>query len=162
MKKPVKIFFLLVIFSLLGGCSRTFSQNQFATHVVTEITVTCETCEDFTQRYYASPEKVRAILLCIRKLGPDFPAQTDVDAIPGKTLSITLGCTDGSRVTYRIRNNQFIQKNGGTWRRINQKNALGFYQLILGIDSDPEQRTRWDLLPASAARRVYFPATDHP
>ena len=157
MKKWVKIFFVLVIISLFSGCRQGFSQKSTSSNLVSSITITCESCGNFSRRDYSSPEKMRLILLCIRKLGPDFPARTDVDAIAGKTLCITLSCADGSRITYRIKNNQYIQKNAGQWRQINLDNASGFFQLIMNTPSDEISRISQDPLPEGQGRRAYFP-----
>lgn len=138
MKKWVKILLFLVIISLISGCTSRFSQDSAASSMVTSITVTCESCDSFLQRDYATPEKVRLILLCIRRLGPDFPVNEDVDALKGKTMCITLTCADNSITTYRIKNNLFVQKNAGHWRQIDPESAAGFYQLILQTPSDED------------------------
>ena len=140
MKRWAKFFFLLVIIFALTGCSRTLSQNSVASSLVSSITITCESCDAFTRRDFTSPEKVRLILLCIRRLGPDFPAKTDAEALEGQSLRITLTCADGSQVTYRIKNNQYLRKNGGPWRQINTDNASGFYQLLMTMPSDESPR----------------------
>ncbi len=160
MKKLVKIFTILVIIFLLDGCSPPISQNSVASSIVSGITFTCESCDTLTRRVYTSPEKLRFILLCLRKLGPDFPPGVDVDAIAGKTLHIVLDCADGSRVTYRIKNNQYIRKNGGSWRKINTESVTGFFQLIMEIPGDADEDLFWDPLRNKPGRSAYFPAPD--
>ena len=139
MKKWAKIFFLLVIFSLLSGCVARIPRQSVAGSTVTRIRIFCEPSQDLTHRIYTDPEKIRSVLLCIRQLGPDFPAGTDVDTLPGQTLTLTLYCADGSQVRYRLRNNQYLQKNNGVWRRINGETASGFFQLLLQTEGDPAQ-----------------------
>ena len=158
MKKWVKFFLILAIIFTCSGCNRSFSQSSVASSMVSSITVTCESCDSFTRRDYSSPEKLRLILLCIRQLGPDFPAKTDVDALAGKTLHISLTCTDGNRITYRIKNNQYLRKNGGPWRQINGNSASGFYQLLLMLPEDGSSRLTQDPFQTLPGRRVYFPA----
>lgn len=139
MKKWAKIFFLLVIISVFSGCGQGFSQKSVTSILVSGIQISSEDGDQPFRRNYTSPEKMRLILLCIRSLGPDFPAKTDVEAIAGNDLTITLGCADGSRITYRIRNNQYLQKNSGDWRQINSESAAGFYQLIAQMPSDTSE-----------------------
>ena len=157
MKKRVIIFFSLVIISFLTGCNRCISQDGISTHVIQAIHIRCESYDTVTERRYTTPEKIRFILLCIRKLGPDFPAQTDVEALEGKTLCITLTRTDGKTTTYQIKNNLYIQKNNSPWRQISLDNATGFYQLITLIPSDAPQSRLRQMPEPSPALRIYSP-----
>lgn len=158
MKKWAVIFLLLVIFFTFGGCRQTFSQNGIRANVVQSVHVRCEDAENVVHRQFTDPGKIRLVLLCIRKLGPDFPAGAGVEAISGRTMHITLTCADGSQTTYRLKNNLYIQKNSGTWRQISPESAIGFYQLITGLtdDSPEEPLARWPR--ETQAHRVYSPA----
>ena len=155
MKRWRKFLSLLVIIFILTGCSSNRSQCSVASSLVKQATITCESCDVFSRRDYTSPEKLRLILLCIRRLGPDFPPKVDAQALEGKTLRITLTCADGSLVTYRIKNNQYLRKNDGPWRQINADSASGFYQLIMMLPSD-EDADR-SMAPKNRGIAPFFP-----
>lgn len=158
MKKCLFFFFSLVIISSISGCGQVYSQKGIGSQMVQEIQIHCDNCSGALDLRCTEPEGVRTILLCIRALGPDFPARTNVDALTGKTLTITLRCTDGSWQVYRIRNNQYLQKNNGPWRQINMQNASGLYQLLLTLADEPSAEARDPLSGLSPADRIYSPA----
>lgn len=154
MKSWLKVFVFLWIFSCLTGCGKVYRQKGIHTQLVQRVEIRCENCQDTLLASCDQPEKVRLILLTIRKLGPDFPAGTDTQALAGRTLTLTLHCADGSRQTYRIRNNQYLQKNDGPWRKINAEHAGGLYQLLLMLSSDSVENPS-ALTPAG---RAFSPA----
>ena len=137
MKKCMIFFFNLVIFSSLLGCASPAPISSVSRQLVHRIQISCEGCEVPLSLECTQPENIRTILLTLRLLGPDFPARTDVDAIQGKTVTLSLDCADGSRQHYRIRNNQYLQYNHGPWRQINAQNANGLYQLLLLLADAP-------------------------
>ena len=143
---------------LLGGCAGGVSRDPVNSQIVTGISVTCQSADEWIRRDYDRPEKVRLVLLAIRALGPDFPARTDVEMLTGKTMVITMRCADGTSTVYRIRNNQYLQKNGGPWRQISEEKTGGFWQLILEMPSDYDGSMEWAPLPMTSARRIYLPA----
>lgn len=157
MKKWVIFLFSLVIFSSLSGCGRVYSQKSVGAFLVNRIHLHCDSCDTALDRYYSDPEKLRIILLCIRQLGPDFPTAEDVEALAGKTLALTLYCADGTTHTYRIKNNQYLQKDAGPWRQINADHASGFYQLLTILPPDVTDAGRQAPSDSSRAYRVYSP-----
>lgn len=161
MKKWLIFFFSLVIFPSLFGCASTPSVSSVSQQLVQQIQIHCDGCEPPLALECTQPEKIRLILLTLRLLGPDFPARTDVDAIQGKTITLTLSCADGSRQYYRIRNHQYLQRNHGPWRKINAANANGLYQLLLFLADSPapESPARlYDLAPKGGV----FPGKHRP
>lgn len=160
MRKRVLMCLMSLLMLLGTGCQQ---QNVdisagVGQQLVTGITVTCQTCDSFTQRHYSDPDKLRILLLAIRSLGPDFPARTDVDALAGKTFSIRMSCANGQQTLYTIKNNLYVQKNGGPWRQISAEKAGGIWQMILELPPDDPDAMVWDPLPATPAQRLYFPA----
>ena len=162
MKKCMIFFFYLVIFSSLLGCGRQKSAPGIDSQLVQQIDIHCDGCPEPLALRCTQPEKMRLILLCIRRLGPDFPSRIDVEALSGKTITLSLHCTDGSQQTYRLRNQQYLQKNHGPWRQINAENAAGLYQLLLTLADPPapEQRRQLAdfLLPKSFPRVIPGPS----
>ena len=157
MKKCLIIFLILVMFFHFSGCAATFSQDSLTSSLVQSIHVTCESCDSFIRRDYSSPEKIRLILLCIRKLGPDFPAGSDVGTTEGKTLCLTLSDINGRHTVYRLKNNEYLQKNDSPWRKISKENATGFLQLILEMPSDEAPLFFGDTGNNRSGHRVYYP-----
>lgn len=156
MKKTMALL-CAAFLTLLCGCTGGTGRASVGSQIVTGISVTCQSSGEWVRRDYTAPEKVRLVLLVIRSLGPDFPARTDVEALAGKTMVITLHCADGSATVYRIRNNQYLQKNGGIWRQISEKKTGGLWQLIQEMPSDQEKTGERDRFAMSAAGRIYLP-----
>ena len=129
---------LLAVAILLAGCTAIPSREDIRGHMVTEITVTGDIGDTSTQRYYNHPDKIRMILLTIRRLGPDFPALVDVEAVEGKTLCMQMVCMDGRQIVYRIKGNLYLQKDGGAWRQVNREAVWDFSELLLQIPVDEE------------------------
>lgn len=157
MKSRIVCLSFLLIF-LFSGCSYRQPPGDIRPHMVSRITVTCRGCEEIIRRDYRTEEKIRFFLLALRKLGPDFPTGINVDSLSGKSIHIRMDCTDGSQVTYIIKNNQYLQKNGGQWRQISPDVLVGFGQMILQMASDEAPAMRWDPLSPAFQHRVYCPA----
>lgn len=161
MKKWLIFFFSLVIFPSLFGCTSPPSISSVSHQLVQQIQIHCDSCETALALACTQPEKIRLILLTLRLLGPDFPARTDVEAIQGKTITLTLSCADGTRQCYRIRNNQYLQRNQGPWRQINAANANGLYQLLLLLSDSPAPESPARLRDLAPKEGV-FPAKNRP
>lgn len=136
MKRAPIFFCFLVIIFLFSGCGKAVSRPGVAGFTVQRIRIHCQGCESDLQREYTQQETMRTVLLWLRQLGPDFPATEDVDALPGRMIHLTFYCADGSRQDYRLKGNQYLQKNGGPWRKINADRASGLYQWLLLLPSD--------------------------
>ena len=149
MKKILIFFFSLVISPSLCGCQAPQSADPAAASLVQALHIRCTQNGEAMEFYCTHPEKVRLILLCIRTLGPDFPARVDVEALEGRTITLSMYCADGATREYRLKNNQYLQKDHGPWRKINADHAAGFYQLLLTLaDADAGMHRRlWELAP---------------
>lgn len=132
------LFFLIFTF-LLTGCHRS-SYTDVASQIVTEITVTCETCTDFTRRYYNTHEKMQPILLYLRAVSPGFRPDTDPEPISARLICITLQKADGSQKVYRQKADSYLQQDYGAWRKINPEWGVTLYRILIENESDPEKR----------------------
>ncbi|MBE6978047.1 MAG: hypothetical protein E7438_05335 [Ruminococcaceae bacterium] len=133
--KKTWLFLLLSLF--LSGCAHR--QNVHVTsHIVTEITITCETCTQFTRRYYNTHEKMQQVLLYLRAVSPGYPTKEDPEPLAGRVIYITLHRADGTRNVYRQKDNRFLQQGGQPWRQINQDWGASLYRILLENESDPE------------------------
>lgn len=137
MKKRSIAFLLAATLFLLTGC-RPSQKEHIAAKMVTQITITCETCADFTRRYYNTNEKMQLILLYIRDLGPKFKPKEDPDSVYGRTICITMTCADGSSKIYRQKGNQYFQAGTQPWQSINMERGNDLWRIVLYTPSDPE------------------------
>lgn len=135
--KRTLVFLLLAI--LLTGCHRN-SHTDVASQIVTEITVTCETCTEFTRRYYNTHEKMQPILLYLRAVSPGFKPDTDPEHLSDRIICITLQKADGSTKVYRQKADRYLQQDHGDWRKINPEWGVTLYRILLENDSDPQKR----------------------
>lgn len=137
--KLKRTLFFLLLAILLTGCYRN-SHTDVASQIVTEITVTCETCTEFTRRYYNTHEKMQPILLYLRAVSPGFKPDTDPEHLSDRIICITLQKADGSTKVYRQKADRYLQQDHGDWRKINPEWGVTLYRILLENDSDPEKR----------------------
>ena len=132
-----KVVFALLLALALTGCypQRT---TDVASHIVTEITITCETCTDFTRRYYNTHEKMQKFLLYLRSVSPGFTPDEDPEPLAGRVICITLWKADGTTKIYRQKNDRYLQEGTGPWKKIRQEWGASLYQLLLENESDEE------------------------
>ena len=128
---------LLVLTIFLSGC-RPQEQTDVAAHIVTQITITCQTCDQFTRRYYNTHQKMQAILLYLRSVGPGFAPEEDPEPLAGRVICITLYRADGTTRIYRQKNDRYLQEGNGPWKKIKPEWGATLYQLLLENESDPE------------------------
>ncbi len=137
MKKRIAAMALAAALTFLTGCHRG-TPGGVAGHMVTEITVTCETCTAFTRRYYNTPEKMQRILLYVRGIGPRFTPAEDPEALGGQTICITMTCADNSRKIYRQKDALYFQGGTGLWKQIDPAKGIDLWRLLHEMPSDPE------------------------
>lgn len=124
---------------LLTGCHRK-SYTDVASQIVTEITVTCETCTDFTRRYYNTHKKMQPILLYLRAVTPGFKPDTDPEPLSDRVICIILQKADGTQKVYRQKADRYLQQDHGAWRKINPEWGAALYRILLENESDPQKR----------------------
>lgn len=147
MVKKVLLFIILVIFT--AGC-RPQPQTDVAAHIVTEITITCQNCNDFTRRYYNTHEKMQKILLYLRSVSPGFTPEEDPEPLAGRVICITLHRADGSTKIYRQKGDRYLQEGTKPWKKIKPEFGAGLWQILLENASDEESlRAGYRPLPGS-------------
>ena len=146
LKKAILILFLSC---MLTGCQPKKATNVQA-HVVTEITITCQTYNDWVHRYYNTPKKMQNILLYLRAVSPGFAPNENPETVPGRMIYITLQRADGTTKIYRQKNERYLQEGSNPWRQINADWGASLYQLVLSNESDPQPgREAYRPLPGS-------------
>lgn len=155
MKKRLIAVYLAAVFCLLCGCHPVTRQD-IASRIVTQITVTCETCSDFTRRFYNTNEKMQLILLYIRCLKPRFAPQTDPEPLAGRTICITVTCADNTTRIYRQKDNLYFQEGTGPWQQVRPDQGSDLWRIVLFTPSDPEAHPR--LSPDLPRLRGWFNA----
>lgn len=144
-----KAFIFLLLYLCLTGC-RPQKHTDVASHIVTEITITCETCNDFTRRYYNSHEKMQKVLLYLRAVSPGFTPDEDPEPIAGRVIYITLHKADGTTKIYRQKNDRYLQEGHHPWKKIKPEWGATLYQIIMENESDPETgKNAYHPLPGS-------------
>lgn len=140
MKKAFLIT-LTAVFLLLSGCQPNMQSN-VQSHVVTEITVTCESCDGFIRRYYNTAEKMQPILLYIRKIGRTFSVNTDPELVSKTTICIIMTCSDQTQKIYRLKDDCYFQEGSSPWQQYNPEKAGDLWNFILNTPSDPDEQHR--------------------
>lgn len=128
---------IAVFILLLSGCRPTANQP-IAGKLITDITITCQTCVDVTRRYYNTNEKMQLILLYIRDLGPRFKTKDDPESISGREISITMRCVDGTKKVYRQKNDRYFQAGLEEWTQIDPERGSALWRIVLHTPGDPE------------------------
>ena len=147
--KLKKTFIFLFLTFFMTGCHPQ-SHTDAASQIVTEIIVTCETCTDFTHRYYNTHEKMQPILLYLRAVSPGFKPDIDPEPLSDRVICITLQKADGSQKVYRQKADRYLQQNHGAWRKINPEWGATLYRILLENESDPQSDpTAYHPLPGS-------------
>ena len=137
--KLKKTFIFLFLTFFMTGCHPQ-SHTDVASQIVTEIIVTCETCTEFTHRYYNTHEKMQPILLYLRAVSPGFKPDIDPEPLSDRVICITLQKADGSQKVYRQKADRYLQQDHGAWRKINPEWGATLYRILLENESDPEKR----------------------
>ena len=144
MKKTIVWLFL---FAILTGCHSAPSMD-VASQIVSEIIVTCQTCNDFTRRYYNTHKKMQPILLYLRSVSPGFTPEEDPEPLAGRVICITLRMADGNVKIYRQKDSRFLQEGKNPWKKIDPEWGSTLYPLLMEHPSDPEPRqSAFSLIP---------------
>ena len=143
--KKMLLFLLLVLF--MAGC-RPANPTDVASHIVTEIAVTCQSCNEYTRRYYNTHEKMQKILLYLRSVTPGFTPDEDPEPLAGRIVLITLHRADGTTKVYRQKGDRSLQEGNGPWKKIKPEWGASLWQLLQETESDPEEgRSTYRFLP---------------
>lgn len=127
---------ILLLSLLLSGCHHRPPAPQAP--IVRRIIATTEDSEHFLRRFYDTDAKMQAVLLCLRRLRPRFTPDTDPSQLNKPTLCLTLICADGSHSLYRIKDNRYLQRGTGPWKKTDTGAASDLWRLLWAMESDPE------------------------
>lgn len=132
-----KVILWLLLPFMLTGCQPRV-HTDVSSHIVTEMTITCETCSEFTRRYYNTHEKMQKILLYLRSVSPGFTPDEDPEPLAGRVICITLQRADGTTKIYKQKGDRYLQEGTNAWKKIKPEWGATLYQIILENESDPE------------------------
>ena len=135
-----KVLLWCLLAGILAGCHPA-KPAEITSQIVTEIIVTCQTCNDFTRRYYNTPKKMQPVLLYLRSVSPGFTPEKDPEPLAGRVICITLRMADGSVKVYRQKDSRYLQEGKNPWKKIDPDWGATLYPLLLENPSDPEPRS---------------------
>ena len=133
--KKYTIFFLLALYCLLPGCSRSHLPAPLC-RVVTQVDVFSSRDDIPHLRSYTATGKVEAVLLYLRLLKPLHPAGTDADSMSGDVFTIRLQFSDGTHRLYRQKSHRYIARDDGPWLTLEPELAADLYRLLRSLPSD--------------------------
>lgn len=136
-----KVLLWCLLAGILAGCHPA-KPAEITSQIVTEVIVTCQTCNDFTRRYYNTHKKMQPILLYLRSVSPGFTPEKDPEPLAGRVICITLRMADGSAKIYRQKDSHYLQEGKQPWKKIDPEWGATLYPLLLENQSDPESRSR--------------------
>ena len=133
MKKSL-IFLCLAV--LMAGCNKMDTTVQ--RNVVTQITITCQTGTEITQRHYTSQDKMRSVMLYIRSVATPFTAPQEPQEGEGEHFSITTVRADKTVKTYYQQGQRYFREGDGSWKTIDPEKGANLRLLVKLLPSDPE------------------------
>lgn len=129
------ISLVIMLTQFLHGWSGETTQN-----VQQSIVIGIETMGTYEgsiwQKSFADPEKLEAVLHCLRRLQPSEPVDIDPESFRTDSCQITLMYADGSCTVYRQLHTQFLQIDGGAFCPIREGAATQLIQLLYFLESD--------------------------
>ena len=126
MGKKWKIAIVFVILSALCGCE---NQNKTPA-LVTQVQIECVHDGVRIQRSYTDPQRVSAVLDCLRLQRSKGRAQVDPERIKGDIYEIRVEMSDGSEHVYRHRGGQYLSKDSGPWQVVSREYGNAMYRLL--------------------------------
>ncbi len=114
--KKMAVFLLLPLF--LCGCTFRKMPVGPMCRVVTQVKVAA-TAEGHTwENTYANSPQMESVLCYLRLLKKGRPADIDPDSFRSDSYEITLFYSDGQHTTYRQLHSDYLQTDGGAWKKI--------------------------------------------
>lgn len=134
-----KFIVLLLICSFLSsGCSRihTPGEQEPAQRMVVQIDVSCSQDGESIHRSYTSENKMEAMLLYLRLLKSQGPAQVNPEELLGPVSKIVVQFSNGQQRIYRLRADRFLSTDSRPWQSVDQTHAQELYKLVMLMPSD--------------------------
>ena len=151
MKKFTIILFLMAGL-ILPGCLSKSPAGNISGRIVSGIDIYCQKPTCTITRHYTNPEKVEAVLHCIRLWHPKGPVNPEKDALQGDLYEIVVYLENGTHRIYRQRAHTFAAKHLQSWGRIDGSLGLRLPFLMTLLPSDPLDVNDTDI-PKKAVRK---------
>ena len=127
-------FVLFLSALMLCSCGKHHTKPVY--EVVTSVDVVTARDGKLLHRHYASPEKIRPVLLYLRML-KHSPLFESIQEPEGEDIFlITVGLTGGKKRYYRQAKHRYFSFDGGAWRSIDPGKAAGLYRILQTFPSD--------------------------
>ena len=88
------------------------------------------------QKEFWEPEKMEAILHCMRRLQPGEPVDLDPDSFRTDSIQIRLEYADGSGTDFLQLHNQFLQQDAGAFCKIREGAGTQLIGLLHQLEGD--------------------------
>ena len=136
-KKAVKSF-LLFCFALIimSACSNTNTSAQPSERIVTRVDVLCRQDQTEISRQYTHDEKIESVLLYLRLLHPQKPADTLPELSNYDIYEITVYLSGGKKRVYRQTGHRYFSTDYKPWQTIDPEDAHKLYTLLRQLPGD--------------------------
>lgn len=130
------------LFALVLGVVVTFSAGVYAGEgdrsrvLVENISVRGVCPKGWVLRKYTEEETLGAVLGGLRSFRREGAAREDPMTLSGSDYAISIGYSDGSRRSYRLKGSKYLQMDGGIWYRVDEDRARDFEELLWRCKSD--------------------------
>ncbi len=131
MKRKFLIFSLCLLPCLLNGCAKSGKIR-----VVTGVSITANTPESTVQRHYSQDHNISNVLNYLRLLDPYTSVELDSETFRSGDYEIIINYSDGAHTVYRQIYQDYLQKDGGRWKRIDPKLGSRLQELIEKLPGD--------------------------
>ncbi len=129
MKRISVLAFLALLSWALTGCTAK-EPAQPLCRVVTGIQVTAAQDGNITHHSYTQPKQLEAVLNYLRLLDPYVSTAIQPDTFRTNAFRIVVSYSDGASTTYHQIYNEYLQTDGGTWKRIHTGYASRLPELL--------------------------------
>ncbi len=116
---------------LLLGCEKSGTIR-----VVTGVSITAHTPDSTVQRHYSQDHNISNVLNYLRLLDPYTSVELDPETFRSGDYEIIISYSDGAHTVYRQIYQDYLQKDGGHWKRIDPELGSRLQELIEKIPDD--------------------------
>ena len=131
-----KVWMLTFLLFMLSGCGGT-QINSHPVRVVTQIRVTGTENGHTWQKTFSGPEKMDAVLLCLRQLEPGKAVNIDPESFRTDNYKLVVSYSDGNYTVYHQLFHHYLQTDGADYRQIREAPAARLAQLLKELPTDP-------------------------
>lgn len=127
---------LLALICLTGSGCRSEQAKKPIPRTVTQIHVVAAHDTQITNHTFTDYKKMETVLNYLRLLDPYLPAEITPDTFRSNAYEITVSYSDGARTTYRQIYNQYLQTDGGVWKKINPAQGEKLLRILMSMPDD--------------------------